>query len=105
MSLRSLLVGLTTLLVAAGVLVLLLVATGHDPATALRALGSGAVGSRYAFFSATLVRAMPLMLAGLAVAIAFRAGILNVGAEGQLLAGAAAATAVGGARRARRSAS
>ena len=41
---------------------------------------------------ATLVRAVPLMLTGVAVAIAFRAGVLNIGAEGQLLAGAAAAT-------------
>ena len=62
---------------------------------ALSALGRGAFGSRYAFFSGTLVRAVPLILAGLAVALAFRAGILNIGAEGQLLAGAAAAAAVG----------
>ncbi len=81
--------------VAVGALVLLLAATGHDPATALRALWAGAAGSRYALLSATLVRATPLVLAGLAVAVAFRAGILNVGAEGQLLAGGAAATAVG----------
>jgi simple sugar transport system permease protein len=40
-----------------------------------------------------LVRAVPLALAGLAVAIAFRAGILNVGAEGQLLMGAAVGAA------------
>jgi ABC-type uncharacterized transport system permease subunit len=41
-----------------------------------------------------LVRATPLMLAGLAVALAFKAGVFNIGAEGQLLAGAAAAAAV-----------
>jgi simple sugar transport system permease protein len=41
-----------------------------------------------------LVRATPLILAGLAVAVAFQAGILNIGAEGQLLIGACAATAV-----------
>jgi simple sugar transport system permease protein len=40
---------------------------------------------------------VPLALAGLAVSVAFRAGILNIGAEGQLLVGAAAATAIGGA--------
>jgi simple sugar transport system permease protein len=39
---------------------------------------------------------VPLAFAGLAVSIAFRAGILNVGAEGQLLVGAAAATALAG---------
>ncbi|GLC24429.1 ABC transporter permease [Roseisolibacter agri] len=93
--LRPLAVGAATLLLAAGGLVLLLAATGHDAAGALSALWAGAAGSRYALLSATLVRATPLILAGLAVAIAFRAGILNVGAEGQLLAGGAAATAVG----------
>lgn len=62
---------------------------------ALLALWSGAFGSSYAVWSATLVRATPLLLLGLSVATAFRAGILNIGAEGQLLAGAMAAAAVG----------
>lgn len=75
-------------------LALLLLATGHDVGPALRALVSGAVGSSYALLSATPVRAIPLALAGLAIAIAFRAGILNIGAEGQLLSGAIAAAAL-----------
>ncbi len=74
---------------------LLLVATGHEPGRALHAFWLGSFGSGYTFASATLVRAVPLILAGLAVALAFRAGVWNIGAEGQLLAGAAAATAVG----------
>ena len=41
-----------------------------------------------------LVRATPLILTGLAVTLAFKAGVFNIGAEGQLLAGAAAAAAV-----------
>src|SRR3954468_21223158 len=60
---------------------------------ALRALFAGAFGSWYAFGSGTLVRATPLILTGLAVAIAFRAGVFNIGAEGQFVVGAAAATA------------
>lgn len=60
---------------------------------ALRALFSGAFGSWYAFGSGTLVRATPLILTGLAVAIAFRAGVFNIGAEGQFIVGAAAGTA------------
>jgi general nucleoside transport system permease protein len=60
-------------------------------ASALEALWRGAFGSRYALFSATLVRAVPLTLTGLAVAIAFRAGVLNLGAEGQSLHGATGA--------------
>ncbi|HEY4304107.1 MAG TPA: ABC transporter permease [Gemmatimonadaceae bacterium] len=63
-------------------------------ADALRALFSGAFGSWYAFGSGTLVRATPLILTGLAVAIAFRAGVFNIGAEGQFLVGAVAQAAV-----------
>lgn len=61
---------------------------------ALLALWDGSVGSAFAFWSATLVRATPLLLLGLAVAIAFRAGVLNIGAEGQLAMGATAASAL-----------
>ena len=68
---------------------------GYDAGRALAALWGGSFGSSDAFISATLVRATPLLLAALGVALAFRAGIWNVGAEGQLLVGAAAATAFG----------
>jgi len=76
------------------VLALLLLATGHEPGRALSALASGAVGSGYAI-SSSIIRAVPLALAGLAVAVAFRAGLLNIGAEGQLLIGACVACATG----------
>lgn len=82
--------------VAVVLLVALLAATGQPAGPALSALWRGALGSTDALVSATLVRATPLVLAGLAVALAFRAGVLNVGAEGQLLAGAGAAAAAGG---------
>jgi simple sugar transport system permease protein len=84
------------LIVAAIVAVtsLLLLLGGNAVPTALAALWSGSIGSWYALTSATLVRTIPLMLTGCAVAVAFRAGVFNIGAEGQLLAGAAAATAV-----------
>lgn len=68
---------------------------GLDATHALVALWNGSLGSGYALTSSTLVRATPLILTGLAVALAFRAGVWNIGAEGQLLAGAATATAVG----------
>ena len=45
--------------------------------------------------SETLTWATPLILAGLAVAIGFRAGLFNIGAEGQFYAGAVAATWMG----------
>jgi ABC-type uncharacterized transport system permease subunit len=67
-----------------------------DIGQALSAFWRGSFGSEYAIVSATLVRATPLIFTGLAVAIAFRAGVLNIGAEGQFLAGAAAATVCAG---------
>lgn len=80
----------------AALLLLAIVAlAGYDAPRALAALAGGAFGSMDAVLSGTLVRATPLVLAGLAVTLAFRAGVLNIGAEGQLLAGAAAATAAG----------
>jgi ABC-type uncharacterized transport system permease subunit len=83
---------------AIGVVALLLLSAllalgGYDVPAALAALWRGSLGSSYAIFSSTLVRATPLLLAGLAVALAFRAGVWNIGAEGQLLAGATAAIA------------
>lgn len=68
---------------------------GYDPAGAAGAMIRGAVGTPSAFFSVTLVRSVPLILTGLAVALAFRAGVWNIGAEGQLYAGAMAAVWVG----------
>jgi len=68
---------------------------GYDAPAALAALWQGAVGSWYALTSATLVRAVPLIVIGLGIALAFRAGALNIGAEGQFYAGAIAATWVG----------
>ncbi len=55
----------------------------------------GAFGSVFAI-TETLTRAVPLMLTGLAAAVAFRARLYNIGAEGQLYAGALAAVAIGG---------
>ena len=78
----------------AAVLAGVIAASGFDVGVAFGALVRGSVGSPYAIFSATLVRATPLILTGLAVALAFRGGILNIGAEGQLLAGAAVAMAL-----------
>jgi ABC-type uncharacterized transport system permease subunit len=72
----------------------LLRASGLDVASALEALARGSFGSWYAIGSGTLVRATPLILTGLAVAVAFRAGVFNIGAEGQFLIGAAGGTAI-----------
>jgi simple sugar transport system permease protein len=55
----------------------------------------GGFGSVFAL-TESLTRAIPLILTGLAAAVAFRARLYNIGAEGQLYAGALAAIAVGG---------
>lgn len=73
---------------------LLLTALGFDAAAGMLALFRGSLGSSYAITSGTLVRATPVILTGLSVALAFRAGVFNIGAEGQLLAGAAAAAGI-----------
>jgi ABC-type uncharacterized transport system permease subunit len=83
-------VGLGLAFLAAG-----LQLAGYDAAAALGALWLGAFGSWDAFTSTTLVRAVPLILIGLGIAVAFRSGALNIGAEGQFYAGAIAATWIG----------
>jgi len=59
-----------------------------------KALVTGSVGSGGAI-TATLERAAPLICAGLAVTLAFRAGLFNIGAQGQLVLGAICAGYVG----------
>ncbi len=89
------LVGAGALLAGLVVLALGLELAGYDSGAALGALWSGAFGSWYALTSATLVRAVPLILIGLGLALAFRGGAFNIGAEGQFYAGAIAATWIG----------
>jgi simple sugar transport system permease protein len=68
---------------------ILLLAAGADPIQTYKAMFEGAFGTTYAR-SETLVKAIPLMLTGLAVSIAFRMLFWNIGAEGQLVMGAIA---------------
>ena len=67
---------------------------GADVPTAFREMYRGVFGSVFAF-SEMLTRATPLIFTGLAAALAFRARLWNIGAEGQLYLGAMAAVAVG----------
>jgi simple sugar transport system permease protein len=63
-------------------------------ATAYGALFAGSLGDASAI-SESLVAATPYIYTGLAVAIGFRGGLFNIGAEGQLLVGAGAAVVIG----------
>ena len=84
---------LAAIAAASGVAFVLLWALGADPVAASGALVQGAFGDRVAVEN-TLVRMGPLALVGLAIALAFRCGIWNIGGEGQLYMGALAATAL-----------
>ena len=64
-------------------------AFGHSPRELLAILIGGSVGSRFAL-EGTLLKSVPLLLTGLSVAIAFRAGVWNIGGEGQFIVGALA---------------
>jgi simple sugar transport system permease protein len=87
---RRLLLALAAAIVAVLLLAVSGAAFGHSPRELLAILVSGSIGSRFAM-EGTVLKAVPLLLTGLAVAVAFRAGVWNIGAEGQFLVGALAA--------------
>ena len=72
---------------------ILLLLSGANPITTYVAMLRGAFGSIYSL-SETLVKAIPLMLTGLGVAVAFKMRFWNIGAEGQFVWGAIASTGV-----------
>lgn len=74
---------------------LLVLWAGKPVAQTYGAIFEGGFGSVFAW-SETLTRATPLILTGLAAAVAFRAKLFNIGAEGQLYAGALTAVMIGG---------
>lgn len=73
---------------------LLIAATGKSVPGAFSAMVHGAFGST-GDLAGTLVETVPLALVGVGVSLAFRAGLFNIGAEGQLLVGGLAAAVVG----------
>jgi general nucleoside transport system permease protein len=70
---------------------LLLAFTGYNPKEVYTAMFLGVFGSSYAL-SETVLKSIPLMLTGLGVGIAMKMRLWNIGAEGQLLMGACAAS-------------
>ncbi len=75
----------------------MMLALGANPLVGYQALLTGAFGGSYALGS-TAVQAVPLLLVGVGICIAFRANVFNIGGEGQIamggLAGAATALAL-----------
>lgn len=88
--------GLPLAAIAATVAVAALLAAvaGANPLAVLGQIVMGAAGSKFAALE-TLNRATPLIFTGLAVAVAFRARLWNIGAEAQLYAGAIVAVLLG----------
>lgn len=72
---------------------LLLLAVDASPLSAYESMFSAAFGSPFSV-SVTIGKAIPRLMAGLGIAIALRAGLWNIGAEGQIYVGGTAATAV-----------
>lgn len=87
-SLMPLFAALLALLVGAVMLLVL----GVNPLEGYKAMMVGAFGSANALAD-SVVKATPLLFVGLGICIAFRGGVLNIGGEGQLVAGAVVATA------------
>lgn len=91
---NSLVQSLLAVGLALGVGAVLIVIIGENPLEAFGALLNGAVGSKPALLR-TLRMASPLIFTGLAVAVAFRSGMINLGVEGALYLGALAAALTG----------
>ncbi len=93
-ALRSLITILLSLAAGLGAVSIIFLACGADPIYALKKIFSGSFGSAYGF-KETVTKAIPLIMIGSGLTLAFRARIWNIGAEGQLLMGAIFSTWVG----------
>ena len=87
---RRLAIGTAAAVLAVVVLAIAAALADHSPAAVFRILFDGALGSSLAI-RGTVVKSIPLLLTGLCVVIAFRAGVWNIGAEGQFIIGGIAA--------------
>ena len=93
-ALRAAAVPLASVLLGLALGAVLVAVQGHSVPTAFGALLVGGAGDSDAWLR-TLQKATPLVFGGLAVAFAFKAGLFNIGGQGQLLVGAAFAAGVG----------
>jgi ABC-type uncharacterized transport system permease subunit len=90
---RTIIVTLTSIVLAVLACSLVLLLSGVNPLEVYRSMLDGALGDTYAR-TETLVKMTPLLLTGLAVTVAFRMQLWNIGAEGQLYLGAIVSAAV-----------
>jgi general nucleoside transport system permease protein len=91
---NSLLVALVILSMVLLITVGIILISGYNPVAAFKGLWEFSLGDM-ASFSNVLNRAMALIMAGLAVAVAFQSGFYNIGVEGQIFLGALASAVIG----------
>ncbi len=89
----GLVVPVCAVIAALAVGAIMLLALGTNPLSGYAALFDGAFGGRDALAD-TAIKAMPLLLVGVGICIAFRTGVINIGGEGQIIAGALLSTTV-----------
>ncbi|MFQ3629986.1 ABC transporter permease [Roseiflexus sp.] len=92
--LRAMVVPVTSVVVALVIGAVIIAVSGASPLVAYSALFEGGLGSGRAI-GRTLEKATPLIFGGLAVSLAFKCGLFNIGAQGQLLLGAVFAAFIG----------
>jgi simple sugar transport system permease protein len=90
-NIRSVLISILAVLLAFATAALILSAAGQNPLVSFAGMASTAFGSSFAI-GTTLTKSIPRLLPALGIALALRAGLWNIGAEGQIYVGAAAAT-------------
>ncbi|MCI6256594.1 MAG: ABC transporter permease [Clostridiales bacterium] len=86
--LDKLLISVLAVLISLALGAVLIVAEGHNPLEAYAILFSSVFSNKVNFGEA-VIKAVPIAFTGLAVVVAYRCGTFNLGAEGQLLLGAA----------------
>lgn len=92
--LRTLMTNIGSIIAALFVISIVFLLCGVNPLYAIFKIFSGSFGSMYGF-KETITKAIPLILTGGGLALAFRAKFWNIGAEGQILMGALMGTWVG----------
>ncbi|MCP3875998.1 MAG: ABC transporter permease [Desulfobacteraceae bacterium] len=91
---RSFMTNIVSLLAGLVVIGIIFLIVGVNPIYAISKIFTGSFGSVYGF-KETITKAIPLILIGTGLALAFRAKFWNIGAEGQMLMGAILSTWVG----------
>ena len=86
-------IGAASVAAALGVGAIMLLMLGANPVSGYQTMFNAAFGSLEGF-SVTVTKAIPLMLVGIGICIAFRANVINIGGEGQMVVGALLATSI-----------